>query len=282
MPKMDIEFKNFYKKDQKEIMGLVKIFLDKHFYVKFPNLRRKVSIIITGSIAISHYDEFSDIDINIIFANEQFLGKYKDDIGDYKKNDLIKLGVPLQIHSLETYDGIVKKCAGWNNDVALREFSTALIVDDPAQEFEKIQRKYRWYPPDVYKEKISWLFAELTFVLTDRYKIAIKRKDNFFSQLTKLKIVKLAFCTILFLNKKFAASDKHLYFAVKKLNTPGSNSLLKLASKVMDKNNLDDDAHILDMIRNLIEKELINKKLIKKESELFWINYRPKYSVILD
>jgi predicted nucleotidyltransferase len=70
-------FRNFYKKDQAEIAKLVHSFIVGDFFVIHPELKSKVSILITGSVASKHYDNKSDIDLTIIFPTEKAWKEYK-------------------------------------------------------------------------------------------------------------------------------------------------------------------------------------------------------------
>ncbi len=270
-------FEDFHLKKLRQIARAVKTLFEKDFFVRYPELRGKISVLIVGSIATSNYDEYSDIDLDILFSNEKDFNTLVAKIKQYKK-EIRKMDIPVQIHRPRTYKEIDSQLKGWERDGMLREYSQAVVVIDPKDKFKKIQSKYRWYPPKIFKEKLLWLFAEMIFEYEERSLTAVKRKDIYFGEITKLKIIKYLLTIILLINKRYPSFDKHLYQDVKKIKSL-PDGILRAIDKAVGSHSLTNNEKNLGKVISLLESHLIKRKYITKQSRQYWIDLRPKYKV---
>lgn len=253
-------------------------FIEHKFYPHFPDLKNVISIIIVGSVATQNYDKYSDIDIEIIFPSRNKSLEYLPTIQEYKKH-LHGTKEPIQIHKPTTYQEIQSELETWQEDHLLREYSQALIINDPENRFLRIQQQFIYYPEEIYKEKISWLFAETVFQITERLETALARNDVYFSEFVKLQIVRLFLNTLLLLNKKWPAFDKHLYRDVQKLTLAQGTFVISdtlLTAPITAKS-----LPLIYQLKSEAEKRLLEAHLIKKESDQYWRNFRTKYQVKL-
>lgn len=270
-------FTKFYLKTQKQIIKMVSDLFENDFLKKYPYFKNKISVIIVGSVANSSYDKYSDIDLDVLFEKVDDFDKLLSCIKEYKK-ELRKDNIPIQIHIPKTYAAANEQLMNWEKDGMLREYSKALIVLDPKDRFKKMQKIYRWYPKEIFKEKLLWLFAEIIFEYEERYLIAIKRKDDYFGEVIKLKILKYLFTILLMVNKKYPAFDKHLMNDIKNIkNLPVG--FLKMSQKILKSHNLLKNDKYLKEIIAMVESLLINSKFIKRENKQYWISLRPKHVV---
>lgn len=270
-------FNKFYLKTQKQIIKMVSDFFKNYFFKKYPYFKNKISVIIVGSVANLSYDKYSDIDLDVLFEKADDFDKLLSCIKEYKK-ELRKDNIPIQIHAPKTYVAVNEQLMNWEKDGGLREYSKALVVLDPKDRFKKMQRVYRWYPKEIFKEKLLWLFSEMIFEYEERYLIVIKRKDDYFGEVIKLKILKYLFTILLIVNKKYPAFDKHLMNDIRTIkNLP--IGFLEISQKILKSHNLlKNDKYLKEMIA-MVESYLIKKKLIKRESKQYWISLRPKHVV---
>lgn len=268
--------KNLEKKSQKEIVGLVKDFVNKIFFDKFPKIKTHCSVIISGSIAFGNYDKYSDIDVQFIFP-EKFISGNRDKL---KKHKIKLRNKERQIQIFLKNFTNIRNDLNWDQDIKLRLFHDALIVHDPKNKFKALQNKIKWYPKNIYNEKLNWLFAETVFQITDRYQTAMRRNDAFNILFYKTSILQLLMLTSLLLNNEYPTYRKHLYSFFKKLpDMPkGSKNLI---NKILKEKNPKVIFRLLNKAKNIFEKELIKKKLIKKHDDLYWIDLRPKHKIQL-
>ncbi|MFH2232321.1 MAG: DUF4037 domain-containing protein, partial [Patescibacteria group bacterium] len=224
-------FNKFYLKQPKQIANEVRKYFKDDFFKRHPKLENKISIIIVGSIATANYDKHSDIDLDILFTDKNDFDNLLTVIKQYKR-ELRKKKIPIQIHTPRTYKEIENQLKSWEKDGMLKEYSQAIIISDPKNKFTTIQKKYQWYPKNIFNEKLSWLFAELMFEYKDRYLIAVKRKDLYFGEVVKIKLLKYMLTILLVVNKKYPAFDKHLYQDIKKIRTL-PKGFLKTANKLL-------------------------------------------------
>lgn len=267
----------FYEKSREEIRQLLIDFLNADFYAAFPELKDRVSIIVTGSVAYGRYDEHSDIDIKVIFLTREQADEYKDHFREHKRR-LTEVSLPIQLHSSGVYDEIDGILSSWRNDGLLREMSQALVINDPGNVFRAIQEKYSQYPENVRVEKLKWLFAELILQIEDRWKIAAMRGDAYFCLVTKLQIVKFACITLQLLHKRYPSYDKHLYLDVISLTAIPSD----FRALIDDILSSDDPAHTGEKLASLvvrIEVLLSETGMFPKESREFWLAFRSDFSV---
>jgi len=271
-----MDLKHFYKLSQKEIVNRFREFIEADMFVRYPFLKNKISLIITGSIPAGHYDEYSDFDTEFFYSNEKDRQKINTLVKEYKVT-LRERKIPVQFHPAKTFIELKKEhLAGWNNDDALREYSMALIVLDAEKRFQKIQAGIKWYPRDVLQEKIQWLFSEAIFNFEDRLVVAAKRNNNLYLHSVRSLIVKLLGNTLLMAGGHYPVYEKHLYTELKdfgeKIFCQKVDCLLVTTNIVEMKNKLRD-------IISLVEKRLIKNKWIKKETKEHWMLLRPKYKV---
>lgn len=268
---------NFYKLDKRGIADLVRNFVEQDFYSKFPELKDSVSIVATGSVATQNYDQYSDIDLAIIFQNAEEAGKYLPVIKEYKKH-IREIKEPIQVHKPTTYEEIESELTTWQQDNLLREYSQALVIEDPNDRFLKIQERFLYYPEEIFQEKISWLFAETTFQIKERLEIAVARKDIYFCEVVKMQIVRLFLNTLLLLNKKWPAFDKHLYQDVRKMTKQYDISIVE---KLIAEQEIEKLLPLVNQIKAQLEKLLLEANIIKHVTEKYWINISAKYQTKL-
>jgi len=270
-------FRDFYTKSPEQIAAITRDFLEKDFFSKYPQLKDKISIIIIGSIATANYDKYSDIDLDVLFSDEKLADSLMAIIRKYK-TELTDKNIPIQIHRPRTYQEIDSALKSWEKDGMLREYSQANIISDPKNRFKTIQAKYKWYPQDIFREKIMWLMAETIFAYEERYLVAVRRKDTYFGEVLKIKILKYLLTVLLMINKKYPAFDKHLYQDIKKI-TELPRDFLKIVDKTIKSHSLAQNEKNLIKAIAIVENYLIKNNFIRKESRQYWIDLRPKYKV---
>lgn len=273
-------FKNFHGKSKQEIADLVNKFIEDDFFVTHPELKNKVSILITGSVASGHHDSKSDIDLTIIFPTQKLWKEYKFVLlGEFKNKYLEPLKEPLELHGKNiTYFGKINADLGsWKIDWMLREFADAIIIHDPHNKVKKLKEKYGWYPKEIYQEKISWLFAEASFLLFDRYETAMERSSFYFTEIIKLKILRLILSSLIMANHKYPTYDKHSYDCI-----PNESRYLKskeIVDKILSEKDTRKIFELFVELRKEVEKLLVTKKLISRKSNRYWVGFRSTYKV---
>lgn len=271
-----MDLKNFYKFSQKEIADQFREFVEIDMFSRYPVLKNKISLIVTGSVPSGHYDEYSDIDTEFFYPNEKDREKINVIVKEYKTT-LKERNIPVQFHPAKTFMELKKEhLAGWNNDDALREYSIALIVLDLHKSFEKIQSKIKWYPKDVLREKLQWLFSEAVFNFEDRFVTAIKRHNNLYTQSVRSTIIRLLGNALLMTNGHYPVYEKHLYTELKAF---GEKDFCKKVDGLLLTTNTVEMYKKLQVLILLIEKRLTKDGWIKKETKEYWMTLRPKYRV---
>ena len=277
-------FQDFHLKTREEISDLCKQFLDEDFFVKFPELKNEISIAITGSVASGYQDEKSDLDLAIFFNNEEIFREYKFKIIDnYRDENKISKISPIKFHggNFKSFAELEEELSSWQKDWLLREISEAIILHDPNDVFVKIQQKYSWYPDEIFKDKMNWLFAESSFLIFDRYKTGMTRKSLFYVESVKIRIIGLSLITLIMLNKKYPKSEKHLQRDAAQ-SKDGSTEILNLLENILLEKESDKIFSNLCLLRNEIEKILIDRKIIAKEDTDHWIGLGTNYKIEIE
>lgn len=266
----------FYTKSQTEIVELLRDFIKQDFFLKYPQYADKLSLIITGSVALGVYDRYSDMDVEFCFEDEKDREELAKIVKAYKQS-LKKRKISIQFHPSKTFEEIrVHQVSDWNKDDALREYATALVVRDPSGSYATLQKKIAWYPKDVYKEKMQWLFAEVVFTYADRWKIANQRKNVYYAEAMKIQVMRLLGNALLMLNKQYPSFDKHLRA---RLQTCASKKFLQIFDRLLEQKSGKGVDSMLKQLLSLVETELIQKKLAPKKDQLYWMDLRPKFRV---
>ena len=260
-------------------MSLLSEFINTDFFATHPQFKTTVSLIITGSVCLGEYDEFSDIDVEFSFADESIRPELDLIVKDYKKT-LKQRMIPIQFHSNKTFDEIQKHhITGWKNDDSLREYATALIVCDPKKQFRTFQKKIKWYPRNILKEKLSWLYAEAVFTIVDRFSIAKKRGDVYYGDVMKLHIMRLLGNAILMLEKEYPSFDKHLQKRLKRI--PGAKKFLTEFNGLLNQTDFAKTEKGLIQLLKIVEEKLIIAKFTTKKDEQYWVDLRPTEQVTI-
>ncbi|NQV12588.1 DUF4037 domain-containing protein [Candidatus Uhrbacteria bacterium] len=268
---------NFHKQNAKQIVKEAKEIFDTKFFIQYPEFKGRVDILIVGSVANGVHDKYSDVDIELLYRDVRIGDELLSSVKKFKK-ELSLIDAPVQIHRPKLLDAFVTDLDSWTRDGMLREFSNAKIVSDSTGDITRLQKMYKWYPKDVYKEKINWLFAEMMFEYHERHLVAVKRGDVYFANIVKNQILKYAMTVELMLNRKYPSFDKHLYGDFKSLKKL-PRGLVAVISKCIRSTEFSNGQKDLEKIIFITEKLLISKKLINQESLQYWIELRPKYSV---
>lgn len=269
--------KDFYKQNSTEIVALVKNYLHDSLFADNPNLKHAVIAVISGSIASGHYDKYSDIDLDFYCKDESSVEQYKDVILRFKKRISNEAETPIQIHRLKSLDATERELAGYKNDNALRETVCSLIVTDPDGSFSALQQRFKWYPDDVAKQKLQWLYAQLVFEHEEHFKIAAERNDTYYLDVAKLSILRLAGNALLLAGKQWPAFDKHLVASLTDANI--DTNLTELFNKALSER--DNISSVMNELVVSIEHYLVKGGHIPQESIAYWIDLRPTYSVSL-
>ena len=267
-------FKEFYKQDKSTIVSLIKNFLTDTLFADNPDFASNIITVISGSIASGHYDQYSDIDLDFYCKNETDVEQYKDIIPLFKKSISMQKDLPIQIHRLKSLTATEKELTNYKNDNALRETVRSLIVTDPDGNFSALQQRFKWYPDDVARQKLQWLYAQLVFEYEEHFKIAVERNDAYYLEVAKLSILRLAGNVFLLANKQWPAFDKHLVASL--MDTDIDADLTSLFNKALAEN--ENVTSIVSELVVALERYLISGGYIPKESIKYWIDLRPTYS----
>ncbi|MFH1253708.1 MAG: nucleotidyltransferase domain-containing protein [Candidatus Uhrbacteria bacterium] len=271
-----MDLKHFYKFSQKEIIKGFREFIETDMFSHYPFLKNKISLIITGSVPSGHYDEYSDIDTEFFYSNEKDREKINAVVREYKAT-LRERNIPVQFHPAKTFVELKKEhLTGWNNDDALREYSLALIVLDAGNRYQKIQSAIKWYPKDVLREKLQWLFAETIFNFEDRFTVAVKRRNNLYLHSVRSLIIKLLGNVLLMTGGHYPVYEKHLYTELKTFDE--KSFCQKVDGLFIITDMVEMQKKLGDLILS-VEKRLIKDGWIKKETKEYWMILRPKYRV---
>ncbi|MEI6649821.1 MAG: nucleotidyltransferase domain-containing protein [Candidatus Moraniibacteriota bacterium] len=283
---MDTEtlFQDFERKNRQEISELVKKFVVDDLFIAVPDLMKTASIIVTGSVANGTYDKDSDIDLTIIFYDEEGLLNGRGPLlNEFKGENLKTKKKPIELHgqSIVWFDRLHDDMKSWKKDWLLAEMKDALIIYDPENKIRLLQDEFDWYPDEIYREKMRWLFAEATFLLFDRYSIAMGRKSVYYSEMTKLKIVGHFMSCLLMLDRRYPKSVKHLQKDILKIEHIPSE-IIRCIDEVLVEREFGKIFDSLRLGRSMIEDILINRSLIRKESEEYWAGFRSEYMVEIE
>lgn len=270
-------FKEFYKQDESTIVSLIKNFLTDTLFADDPDFASNIITVISGSIASGHYDQYSDIDLDFYCNDEADVEQYKDIISQFKKSISMQKDLPIQIHRLKSLAETEKELANYENDNALRETARSLIVTDPDGSFSALQQRFEWYPDDVARQKLQWLYAQLVFEYEEHFKIAAERNDAYYLEVTKLSILRLTGNALLLANKQWPAFDKHLVVLLRDADI--DPELIDLFNKALG--DIEDVTSTIKELVVAIERHLVAGGYIPKESIKYWIDLRPTYSVSL-
>ncbi len=272
-----MSFQKFYRWNQKEIVTQLADFFETDFFAKHSHYRGKLSLILTGSIPLGDYDQYSDLDAEFCFQHEADRAELKKIVKTYKQS-LKKRNIPIQLHPSKTFTEIREhQIRGWTNDDAIREYASALIVIDPDDRYALLQKEIKWYPKDVYKEKMHWLFAEAVFTYADRFLIAKKRGDLYYMEAMKIHLMRLLGNAMLMLHKDYPSFDKHLYSRLMKL--PQETTFVRVFDRLLQTSEPSKMDKISRQLLNIVEKKMITAKLTTKRDQRYWIDLRPKYQV---
>lgn len=270
-------FKDFYKQNRAEITSLVKSYLGEALFANNPKLKQDLITVISGSIASGHYDQYSDIDLDFYCKDEAHVERYKDSISRFKKGISMEQDLPIQVHRLKSLTATEKELTNYENDNALRETARSLIVTDPEGSFSALQKRFEWYPDDVAKQKLQWLYAQLIFEYEEHFKIAAERNDVYYLEVAKLSILRLAGNALLLANKQWPAFDKHLVASLTDIDI--DLDVINMFNKVLA--DREDVAITTKELVAAIERHLVAGGYIPKESIKYWISLRPTSSVRL-
>lgn len=280
---MDLKkvFKNFYTKDQKEIICLIKKFIEEDFFKSHPELKNTISILITGSISSCFYNKKSDIDLTVIFPNKSLWQEYKPLLlQEYMSANMEQLRPPLSLHrkNITYFEQIKKELGTWTSDWMLREFSDAIIMHDPADKAKKLIKKYKWYPDEIYLDKVNSLFSGLTYLILIRLKGEIEVNASPYNiELTKLNSLKMIISSFIIANYQYPPYEKHLFHNLAQIGFyVGEEKIIDAIIKETDARTV---YKLLVNLRSRLEKILIGKKLIARKNIRYWIGMRPKFHV---
>lgn len=190
---------------------------------------------------------------------------------------------PLELHgkNITSLQELTDDLSSWSKDWFLGEIAESIIVYDPDNKFQEIKEKYTWYPDEIYKEKMEWLFTQLTFLIFDRYQSGWKRKNLYYAEVIKLKVLRLFMLSLLLANKKYPHSDKHLIDDVKLLGEDSVKILEPIEQLVKDKSMNKVFTGLIDL-RIKIEEILLAKSLIMKKDLDYWLGMRPTQKVEIE
>jgi len=265
---------NLTQRTQKEIVVFVRQTIGEELTEAFPKLILESALVISGSVAYGLYDDASDIDVSLILP-EKLAKTHREKIKAFKT---ARQEHDRQIQLLygDTFESI-ETLTNWQKDILLRNFAAGLIVSDPSGRFSRLQKAIKKYPPEVYREKMHWLFAEAVFELHDRLPAAVTRADPYAVARIKLDTLRLLMTALLLLEKQYPLSDKHLFRYLSRIKT--NEPFMALVRDLLKETDLKKTQTKLEQAVLLIETQLIKKKLIQKHEPLYWIDLRPKYQV---
>ncbi len=267
--------KEFYKHSSKEIVDLFRDFIEKDCFSQYPELKDKLSFVLTGSVPSNHYDRYSDIDCDLLFENESDRVMIKEAVKKYKMS-LREQKLPIQLHSPMTFSELENSLTNWNHDSALREHSAALVVLDPRDRYKTVQSQIKWYPREVLQEKIQWLFAESVFSFEDRLVVAVERENDLYVRSLSLQIVKLLANALIMINDRYPVFEKHIYSNLRDL---GENEFCAQIDLLLNMTETHEIQKSIADIIDTIEQRLIKTGFIEKQPKEHWIQLRPRFQV---
>ncbi len=260
---------------REEIAAKVQEIVEAEVFNIIPELRATTAVLITGSVALGVYDKSSDVDVHFVFDAAQ-MEQYKDKIKQAKT--AVRTHYPqIQAFMKDNFDELAT-LTDWQHDLKIKEFAYALSVADPTGQIRQLQEQLRWYPEEVFQEKVNWLFAETVFNIEDRLKASGEREDPFFTAVTKMQLLRLLLNTVFLLNRAYPVGDKQLYRIFNRLpNVPAG--LKESVTQIIATNDTDQMTEQFNTARSIIEQELIGRGLIPKQDNKYWMDLRPKYQV---
>ncbi len=181
---------------------------------KFPFLQNNCSVTIQGSIATNTFDENSDVDLNIIYS-ESLDKEDTKKLKEYKQK-LTDEGSNIELRLARTYE-VLEEYLNWNDDFILGQLHNAIIVYDSNSRLDNLLKKYDWYPPEIFEDKIKWLLSEMSLITHKELGPAIKRNHKYYIEILRMRYLKYFLTTIRLINKEFPVQDKKLYEVTKPL-----------------------------------------------------------------
>lgn len=266
---------HFHTLTRSEIAVSVERLLENELFGDNQDLRQHLAVGISGSVAQGNYDNLSDIDLDFYLIdpeNEQII---REAIKTYK-NTLKNRTIPIQIHSVKNINDLDSMYAEWTDDLGISALTQSIIVLDKDNALQELQAKYRWYPQEILCGKSEWLFAQLIFERHEHWSVACKRQDDYYMHVSALDITRLAGNALLLAHDTFPVFDKHLRWVLS--NLPEAKEILGMIDEL-----LSDPKHesAIDALIKYVERTLIDKHLISRQSTKHWLDARPKRAVKL-
>lgn len=265
---MIIELEN---RTQQEIAKQTYDYLRDNLFVKTPQLSDLTALVIVGSVSTGDYDKFSDIDINVVLPETEdnfALKNFKDEL---KHN-----GSNIELRFARNYE-ILEKYLNWNDDFILGEYQNGIVLQDPTGRFRELISKFSWYPPEVYQNKVDWIFHEITFSIYKDFEPLTRRSqtNRFLVEVLRVRIARYLLTALRLINKKYPIHDKKLYVNTKNL-VGEVHPIIKAIDNLLGEQDILRIYEILKQVRTNLETELVNKGLLKKESIETWLTYTTK------
>jgi predicted nucleotidyltransferase len=264
---MNIDLSNL---SQKEIVQKTNDFLRDDFLNKFNAIKDKVALIIVGSVANNDYDQYSDVDINVLLPEDidnKPLIEYKEEIR--------KSGSKLELRFARNYE-ILEKYLNWNDDFILGEYQNGIVLQDPTKRFTELLKKFEWYPSDVFQNKIDWLFHEITYSVYELDSL-LKRgdKNQFYVLVIKNKLIRYFLTAVRLLNKKYPVHDKRLFTTTIK-QCANDFGILKYVGDLIITDDRQRIFKTAEEARTDLENYLLSSSLLTKQDTDCWLRYQTK------
>jgi predicted nucleotidyltransferase len=237
-----------------KIIENIKSFVNAELFREFPFLKNSSAITISGSIASNTYDKDSDIDLHII-RSENMEKTQLQALKNYKQ-ELSESGSNIELRFARTYE-VLEEYLNWNDDYILGEFQNAIFIHDSNNRLNTLLDKFRWYPDDVFKDKIKYLLSELLLITEKEIEKTIQRENKYYFYVLKTKFLRFSLTTIRLLNKKYPVYDKKLFETTQELIK--SDELKNLLLTILDANEKEQIKAAMLKVRDLILNEVRNK-----------------------
>jgi predicted nucleotidyltransferase len=265
---MIIELEN---RTQQEISTRTYDYLRNNLFVKTPQLSDLTALVIVGSVATGDYDKFSDIDVNVLLPETEDNSALKNFKEELKRN-----GSNIELRFARNYE-VLEKYLNWNDDFILGEYQNCIVLQDPTGRFKEILSKFSWYPPEIFQNKVDWIFHEITYSIFKDFEPLIKRPENnrFLVEVLRVRITRYALTALRLLNRKYPIHDKKLFVNTKKL-VGETNPIITPIKGLLEEKDILNIYEIIKQIRIELETELINAGLLKKENIETWLSYTTK------
>ena len=256
---------------QKDIIEKTKDFLQNDFFGKFPQIQNIAALIIVGSIANNDYDQYSDVDVNVLLPEEvdnKPLIEYKE--------ELRKGGSKIELRFARNYE-ILEKYLNWNDDFILGEYQNSIVLQDPTKRFTNLIKRFEWYPSEVFQNKLDWLFHEITYSVRQELESLLKRGDTsqFYVLVIKDKLIRYFLTTVRLANKKYPVHDKRLYTTTVK-QCPNNLGLLKYIDVLVTTDERQRVIETAEEARLVLENYLVSSNLLSKQDIEYWLKYQTK------